>query len=125
MDCIAVGDSIAVGIGQAAHCTINAKVGAGSSFIANHTVSVHRNVAVISAGSNDPLNPNLSKNLEKIRSKINASTVIWVLPYNRKAAMIVKSVANRHGDRYIDLASVKTNDGVHPSSYMSLVKRIW
>jgi thiamine biosynthesis protein ThiC len=125
MDCAAIGDSIAVGIGQAAHCTINAKVGASSSYIANHTISTSKDVVVISAGSNDPANPNLKKNLEKIRSKVKANTVVWILPYNRKAAAAVISVANRHGDKYIDLVSVKTNDGVHPSSYRNLVKRIW
>lgn len=125
MDCIAVGDSIAVGIGQTAHCTVNAKVGASSSYIARHTISSDESVAVISAGSNDTGNPQLARNLEKIRSKIRSSTVVWILPYNRKAAIIVRTIANRHGDRYIDLASVKTKDGIHPSSYMSLVKRIW
>lgn len=125
MDCVAVGDSIAVGVAQAAHCVMNAKVGASSSYIANHVVSTHKNITIISAGSNDPANPNLINNLEKIRRQVKSSTVVWILPYNRKAAKAVISVANRHGDRYIDLLSVKTNDGVHPASYKELVKRVW
>lgn len=125
MDCLAVGDSIAVGVGQAAKCVVNAKVGASSSYIANHVVSTQKNITIISAGSNDPNNPNLISNLEKIRKKIKSPTVVWILPYNRKAAAIVKKVANRYGDRYIDLVSVKTRDGVHPSSYRDLIKRMW
>ena len=124
MDCIAVGDSIAVGIGQAMHCSINAKVGASSSFIAKHTSSASTKVVVISAGSNDPHNPNLDKNLEHIRNRVNGSTVIWILPYNRTAANAVRSVANKYNDSYIDLATQKTRDGVHPSSYKSVANKI-
>lgn len=125
MDCIAIGDSIAVGAGQAAHCSINAKVGASSSYIANHTLSTNKSVAIISAGSNDASNPKLASNLEKIRSKIKSKTVVWIVPYNRTAARAVISVARNNGDRYIDLVSVKTNDGVHPASYRQLIKRVW
>jgi thiamine biosynthesis protein ThiC len=125
MECVAIGDSIAVGVGQTAHCVINAKVGAGSSYIANHTVSTGKNIAVISAGSNDPNNPKLVSNLEKIRSKIKSKTVVWIVPYNRTAARAVISVAKKNGDRYVDLIAVKTNDGVHPASYRELVKRVW
>lgn len=124
MDCIAVGDSIAVGIGQAAHCTINAKVGVSSSYIADHTISSNKSVAVISAGSNDPTNPRLRTNLDRIRYKITSKSVIWILPYNRKAAAVVKAVAVQHGDGYIDLYAFKTRDGVHPSSYGSVARKL-
>lgn len=124
MDCIAIGDSIAVGIGQAAHCTINARVSASSSYIADHVITSNKDIAIISAGSNDPNNPKLRTNLDRIRSKINAKRVIWILPYNRKAAAAVKAVAVQFGDGYIDLASFKTQDGVHPSSYRSVARKI-
>lgn len=124
MDCIAIGDSIAVGVGQAAHCSINAKVGASSSYIADHVVSSSRDVAVISAGSNDPSNPKLRTNLDKIRSKITAKRVVWILPYDRKAAAVVKAVAVQHGDGYVDLSGFKTRDGVHPSSYRSVARKL-
>lgn len=124
IDCIAIGDSIAVGIGQAAHCTINAKVGASSSYIADHVVASNKSVAVISAGSNDPTNPKLRTNLDEIRSKVTAKRVIWILPYNRKAAAVVKAVAVQHGDGYIDLSAFKTRDGVHPSSYGSVARKL-
>lgn len=124
IDCIAIGDSIAVGIGQAAHCSINAKVGASSSYVADHVVSSSRDVAVISAGSNDPSNPKLRTNLDRIRSKIVAKRVVWILPYDRKAAAVVKAVAVQHGDGYIDLSGFKTRDGVHPSSYQSVARKL-
>lgn len=124
MDCVAVGDSIAVGIGQAMHCSINAKVGAGSSYIAGHTVTTSKNVAVISVGSNDPNNPNLRNNLDKIRSKISSKRIVWILPYNRKAASVVKAIAVQHGDAYIDLKGFSTRDGVHPRSYSSVAKQL-
>lgn len=124
MDCVAIGDSIAVGIGQAAHCTINAKVGASSSYVAGLDVAAGKDVAVISVGSNDPTNPKLRSNLDRIRSKVTAKRVIWVLPYNRKAAAVVKAVAVQHGDGYIDLSAFKTRDGVHPSSYGSVARKL-
>lgn len=124
MDCIAVGDSIAVGVGQAAHCSINAKVSVSSSYIANHTVSSNKSVAIVSAGSNDPANPHLRSNLIKIRSKLNSDRVVWILPYNRSAAKVVRSVAISFGDGYIDLSDYSTHDGVHPSSYKSVAKKI-
>lgn len=124
IDCIAIGDSIAVGVGQAAHCTINAKVGASSSYIADHIVSSSKEVAVISAGSNDPSNPKLRTNLDRIRSKITAKRVVWILPYDRKAAAVVKAVAVQHGDGYVDLSGFKTRDGVHPSSYRSVARKL-
>lgn len=124
MDCVAVGDSIAVGIGQAAQCSIYAKVGASSSYIAKHTSPTGATVAVISAGSNDPHNPTLKKNLLDIRAKISADTVVWILPYDRKAAVVVKSVSRAYSDAYIDLGTFKTRDGVHPSSYNAVAERL-
>jgi hypothetical protein len=123
-DCVAVGDSIAVGVGHAMHCTINAKVGASSSYIANHTIASSKDVAVISAGSNDPDNPKLSNNLKTIRSKLKTGRVIWILPYNRKAAAVVLSVAKLYGDSYIDLGEFKTKDSVHPQNYKAVVKKM-
>lgn len=124
MDCIAIGDSIAVGVGQAAHCSVNARVGASSSYIADHVIASSKTVAIISAGSNDPKNPNLRTNVEKIRSKLTQKKVVWILPYNRKAAAIIKAVAVSHGDGWVDLANFKTHDGVHPASYISVTKKI-
>lgn len=124
IDCVAIGDSIAVGVGQAAQCTINAKVGASSSYIVDHAISSAFDVAVISAGSNDPHNPKLRTNLDRIRSKIKAKRVVWILPYDRRAAAIVKAVAVQHGDGYIDLSGFKTRDGVHPSSYGSVARKL-
>lgn len=124
MDCVAIGDSIAVGVGQAAGCVLGARVGVSSSYISNHVISSDNEVAVISAGSNDPRNPSLRKNLEKIRSKIHSNRVVWILPYDRSAARIVKSVAITHGDGYIDLSDYRTRDGVHPSNYRAIANAL-
>lgn len=124
MECIAIGDSIALGIGQAAKCSINAKIGASSSYIADHTVSRGNGVAVISAGSNDPDNPRLAENLKAIRNKIKARRVVWILPYHRRAAREVMLVAGLYGDGYINLARFATGDGVHPKSYSAVAKQL-
>ena len=83
--CAVVGDSIAVGAGQYVRaCKVNAKIGIVSSAVVSRVNSLV-DVNVVSAGSNDPTNPNLQANLEKIRSR--ARRVIWILPIELAPAL--------------------------------------
>lgn len=120
-DCVAIGDSIAVGVGQALHCSIHAKVGASSTAIVSYARG--NGFCIVSAGSNDPHNPNLRRNLEKIRSNLNpCDKIIWILPQNSKAAKVVNAVATKHGDYVVSFKAGA--DGVHPKSYKELANRI-
>ena len=88
MDCAYIGDSIAVGLEQLdTNCAIYARVGASSEFIARQYRNADaEDYVVISMGSNDPNNPRLLQNAERLRRTITARRVVWILPYNRTAA---------------------------------------
>lgn len=122
--CLMVGDSLAQFAAQAVRaaqgpaCRVVARQGAGSAEIASWRVPpVDATFVVISAGSNDPRNPALPRNLAAIRARITGKRVAWLLPYDRQAAFIVHRVAVSFGDSEMDLAAYPARDGVHPQSY--------
>lgn len=120
IDCVAIGDSIAVGTGKAMGCEIRAHVGWSSGKIVNLANGVRSELCVISAGSNDPNNPRLILNLKTIRGKIDCVKVIWIQPVNTRAAAAVKS-AKKPGDSVVSFTPSK--DKVHPKSYSVLAKK--
>lgn len=120
MECIALGDSIAVGIAKASNCIPMAQVGRSTSEQAALIARINANLIVISIGSNDPNSPSLMQDLERIRESVLAYNVIWILPYNRKAAAAIRAVAGQRYDRVIDLMGFSRIDNAHPKSYQSL-----
>jgi GH24 family phage-related lysozyme (muramidase) len=119
---VVVGDSIAVGTGsRIKDAIVAAKVGDSSTAIANKVAdnpSIKGFVnAIISAGSNDPTNPQLTNNLSKIRSSLQARNYIWLLPYNSQAKATVSNFAQSNGDKTIDLSTFPTGDNLHPKNY--------
>ncbi|MFS0737199.1 hypothetical protein ABC347_09130 [Sphingomonas sp. 1P06PA] len=127
--CLFIGDSIAYGAGQAvnasglARCAVVARVGAAAPAIARQAQGVGPvTMAVISAGSNGPTDPALLRGLATVRRSLRARYVLWVLPYNRKAAYEVTRVAFSFGDDIVDLANTPTADGVHPRSYQAVAR---
>jgi hypothetical protein len=118
--CAVVGDSIAVGAGHFMRaCKVNAKIGISSSAVIPR-VDPSAAINVVSAGSNDPANPNLRANLERIRSR--AKRVIWILPINARARAAVETVAAAHGDPVVSFAPA--GDHVHPRSEATLARSI-
>lgn len=125
IDCLILGDSIAVGVGQNfPECQLVAKVGLSSSQVLASVKEVSKDVVVVSVGSNDPQNPNLERNIRALRAKINAKYVIWLLPYDRSASETVFKVAGTNRDYTIDLRNFPTNDGVHPANYKNIAKEL-
>ena len=120
IDCVAIGDSIAVGTGKAMGCEIRAYIGWSSSKIVNLANGVKAELCVISAGSNDPNNPKLLLNLKTIRGKIDCVKVVWIQPINKKAASAVRN-AVRSGDNVVTFLPAK--DNVHPKNYNALAKK--
>ena len=82
--------------------------------------SANSSVNVVSAGSNDPANPGLRKNLERIRAR--AKRVIWILPIDARARAAVETVAAAHGDPVVSFAP--SGDHVHPRSEAALARSI-
>ena len=50
--------------------------------------------------------------------------MIWVLPYERRAAYVVSRVAFGFNDALIDLAMYPSADGVHPRNYVAVANAI-
>lgn len=121
-DCVAIGDSIAVGIAQAGHCVSMAQVGRTSSQQAAIIKKVSTDVAIISLGSNDPTNPDLLRNLRKVRAATDARRVVWIMPYAGYPREAVARIASDYRDGVLDLRGFATADKVHPSSYGKVAK---
>lgn len=124
LECIVLGDSIAVGIGSVSpQCQTIARVGINSkNFVVSHKYIPSANITIISLGANDG-NANFTKYLISLRNKISGR-VIWVLPANNsKARSIAMSIALKRGDGTVQVTN--TVDGVHPKSYKSLANKIF
>lgn len=114
-----VGDSLTVGVSQIIHADkVVAKVGMSSCWIANRAPIEQYDVAILSAGTNDPP----GRCVEKLRNKIHASKVIWIVPVNG-ARQHVLSVAASHGDSVAYYTPGKRS-WPHPNSYRPLAETI-
>ena len=127
LECLILGDSLAQGaaaaLARTAHatCDVVATQGIGSAAILRSTPKRAYETAVISAGSNDPNNPNLTDNLVAIRRTLSTSRVVWIAPYNRSVANLVADLARYFGDSLVDIAETPAvRDGLHPQSYRRL-----
>jgi hypothetical protein len=118
--CAIVGDSIAAGAGKyVSGCRVNAKIGIPSGAVIPR-VDPSAEINVVSAGSNDPDNPNLLANLVQIRDR--AKRVVWILPIDARARAAVQAVAEAHQDPVITFDP--GGDRVHPRSEEALAKSI-
>ena len=128
--CLILGDSIADGAAMALRlitgdrCQVVARDGAGTGWIASAAPGGEFGTVVLSSGSNDAEVPGLAGRLASLRAGVTARTVLWILPYNRSAAAVVRDVAAANGDRWVDLGSLPSRDGLHPASYVPLAQAI-
>lgn len=126
LECLIIGDSIAQGAAAALRaalfdrCAIVARQGISSQEVARIIPPEAFNTAAISAGSNDAEAPALAARLDQLRARISARYIVWIMPYHRRAAQIVRATAARYGDNVIDLAELPTRDRLHPVSYQGL-----
>jgi hypothetical protein len=122
IECLVMGDSIAVGIGQySPQCKTIAKVGITSKkWYLNYKefiTSENYKKVVISLGSNDSWHIT-SESLYNIRKQLKADKVIWILtssvlkPTQR---IIIKEIANEFKDITIDISEHISKDGIHPT----------
>ena len=133
LDCLILGDSIAVGLGQVMpQCVTEAKSGINS--IAYNTVFHNGNriasVVVISLGTNDSTNVKTGGNLILLRNEIDADVVYWVLPsksIKSKQREVVLNIAEHHDDRIIDIDKEwLSSDHIHPTGngYKQIAKLV-
>jgi hypothetical protein len=109
--CLIAGDSIALDVGRyAPNCALDARIGIGSAAIIARVRPA--TLVVVSAGSNDPDNPRLVRNLEAMRARAGQGRVVWILPTHPRAAAAMLAVARQHGDAAVPFAAAR--DNVHP-----------
>lgn len=136
-ECLLIGDSIAVGAQQfIPTCAKMAKGGINSwqfnrLFVKEDLVA---KTAIISLGSNDHAHVKTEKELNKIRERLQAERVFWILPAGNLQASnvpieeiqtIVYNIAGKYNDRVVGIESVQP-DGIHPSKdgYRKIAEKI-
>jgi len=129
LDCLILGDSIAVGTHQiATECRALAKGGWNSwqwnrDYLKN---DLSANTVIISLGSNDHKGVKTRRELETMRDKVKGSRVFWILPAIKPNVQdIVREIAAQYGDTVLPINRLQP-DGVHPSwaGYKDIVERI-
>lgn len=133
IDCIVLGDSIAVGTQlQRYECVSYAKGGI-NTWQWNKMYSdkpLTAGTVIISLGTNDHKGVKTEQELETMRDKVKALKVFWIMPpCNDKFCKhdvnnIVKKIAEANGDTIIGTTRVQA-DGIHPSwaGYRELAER--
>jgi lysophospholipase L1-like esterase len=133
LECLIMGDSLAVGVGQVrTECVTHAKSGINSyDYVNRHILHTKGDTRakdiIISLGSNDTKNINTFEELDTLRQLVQADRVYWILPNiketKRKA---VWEVARKYNDFIIDARGVdRSPDAVHPTykGYKELAKQ--
>ena len=119
LDCLIVGDSIAVGVANVrTECVSYSKGGINSHQWVNANVGKSPYMAktvIISLGSNDHKYVKTESELRAIRDLTKADRVYWILPAIKPNIQdIVRNVAAQYGDTVLPITRLQ-KDGVHPS----------
>jgi len=137
LDCLVVGDSIAVGTKQfMKHCADYAKGGINSwqfnKMYKGRDLTAR--TLIISLGSNDHKGVKTYDELFEMRQRVDADRVFWILPHGNLHApqnlpigeiqKIVQELAEYYGDTVLPIRSVSP-DGIHPTwaGYKDLAER--
>ena len=124
LDCMIIGDSIAVGTAMARpECVAYAKVGWNSwqwnkdylSKAASHT----SRTVIISLGANDHKGVKTEQELRKMRSAIKGDRVFWISPGAERKPIpqeAIERIAKEYGDTVLPRPQGHmSSDGVHPT----------
>ncbi|NBR61882.1 MAG: hypothetical protein EBT86_09610 [Actinobacteria bacterium] len=118
IDCMILGDSIAVGTQQfKQECRAKARGGINSrQFNKNYPGQFTSNTVVISLGSNDHSGVRTRDELENLRKRISPnSKVYWILPAIKPDIQdIITDIAQQQGDIVLLIPRLQ-RDGIHPS----------
>jgi len=119
LDCLILGDSIAVGTAQfRPDCAVYAKGGINSHNWLNKNVGKNLTAksVIISIGSNDHRGVKTFHELMAIRQLTDAGRVYWILPANKPdVTEIVEIIARNFGDTILPITKL-SKDGVHPTT---------
>ena len=126
LDCLILGDSIAVGTHNVMpQCGEYAKGGLNTWQWNKkyRSADLSAKSVIISLGTNDHQYIKTRKELEAVRARVNAERVYWVLPMGNSPKSgvtldeiqhAVAEVAEKHGDTVIATKRLQ-KDGIHPS----------
>jgi len=127
LDCLIVGDSIAVGTHQfKQECAVHAKGGINSwqfnKMYKNKDLTAK--TVIISLGSNDHKYVKTYEELFSMRQRVDADRVYWILPHGNLNApqnlpiadiqRIVEEVADYYGDVVLPIRGISP-DNIHPT----------
>jgi lysophospholipase L1-like esterase len=117
-ECLLLGDSIAVGLHQQIPQCESLSKGGWNTAQWNRDYlkyDLTANTVIISLGSNDHKGIKTQEELERLREKVTAGRVFWILPAIKPDIQrIVKMIAALHGDTVVSITRLQP-DGVHPS----------
>jgi lysophospholipase L1-like esterase len=124
IDCLIIGDSIAVGTHMARpECVAYAKGGWNSwqwnkDYLAKASARPARTV-IISLGANDHKGVKTEQELRKMRSAIKGERVFWISPGAERKPIpqdAIERIAKEYGDIVLDRPMQHmSSDGVHPT----------
>ena len=127
IECLIVGDSIAVGTAHfRPECAVMAKSGINSRDWNERYFhdQLQSDTVIISLGSNDLKTLNTFKEIILLRSRIKARRVFWILPANKPQKVeLIRMVAAEYKDTIVPIPNV-SKDKVHPTpqGYRELAK---
>lgn len=122
-----LGDSIAVGTHMQRQGCVSYSKGGVNSWQWNKqfgSKELSANTVIISLGSNDHKYVKTYDELQRLRSKVKATRVFWILPSgNLKASevdievirILIREIAVQYGDVVLPITKV-SKDGIHPTS---------
>jgi lysophospholipase L1-like esterase len=122
IDCLIIGDSIAVGTkAMRPDCVAIAKGGINSNQWRKQYLDGDQGslplaeTLIISLGSNDHKGVNTKSEIARIRTEVTAKRVYWILPAIKpEVQAAVREVADGFGDIVLEIKGLST-DGVHPT----------
>jgi lysophospholipase L1-like esterase len=126
LDCLIVGDSIAVGVKQQRPECVSYAHGGWNSWQWNkkyQSTPLNAKTVIISLGSNDHQYVRTLLELQQLRQRTKADRVFWILPAgNLKASAVdiadiqkmVTLVAEQYNDTVLPITRLQ-KDGIHPS----------
>lgn len=119
LECIILGDSIAVGISNnRPECAIYGKVGINSYNFNDRFITreLYGDTVIISLGSNDHKGIKTLDELLALRQVIDGKRFFWILPANNTDIQdIVRKVAAKYNDTVLAIPEV-SKDKVHPTT---------
>lgn len=133
LECLILGDSLAVGVGQIRkECVTYAKSGINSyDYVNRHILYTQGNTQaktiIISLGSNDLKNIKTFEELDTLRQLVKGDRIYWIMPaIKEEKRQIVQKVADKYKDFVIDTRQHSMSaDGVHPTynGYKSIAEK--